>query len=315
MTPSLDAFTTPLCLQAPERLTPGSAWKQHIPFAMNLVEVIAPTLLVELGTHMGDSYCAMCQAVSIARLGTRCFAVDTWRGDAHSGSYGQEVLDDLRAHHDPRYGSFSRLVQSTFSEALGQFGAETIDLLHIDGFHTYDAVRKDLEDWLPKMSAAGVVLLHDTNVRERDFGVWRLWDEMRNRYPHFEFVHGHGLGILAVGERPPQRLGSLLRAPAEEVMVIRRFFHELGSRVEDAFELRARDGALSDLERARAEVARLEGELARAVRASDGTRAELARARESLAERDARISAITATRAWRAAERWWRLRDGVLGRR
>jgi O-antigen biosynthesis protein len=333
MIPSLDAFTTPMCLQAPERLTRDSAWKQHIPFAMNLVEAIAPSVVVELGTHMGDSYCAMCQAVSIAGLDTRCYAVDTWRGDPHSGGYGPEVLAGLRAHHDPRYGGFSRLVQSTFSEALAQFGDGSIDLLHIDGFHTYNAVQQDLEGWLPKMSPAGVVLLHDTNVRERDFGVWRLWAEVRERYPHFEFVHGHGLGVLAVGERPPERLVPLLRAPVEEVAIIRRFFYELGSRVEDAFELRARDGALAtalgegertraELERTRAElthsqveVTRLEGELSNAERASEASRAELARAQASIAERDARIADMTATRAWRAAERWWRLRDGLLGRR
>ena len=53
----------PIIFASPRRLTPISAWHEHIPFAMFLVEIIKPRTIVELGTHYGDSYCAFCQAV------------------------------------------------------------------------------------------------------------------------------------------------------------------------------------------------------------------------------------------------------------
>jgi hypothetical protein len=140
-----DPLKYPIALRTPRRLNATSAWLEHIPFAMFLVDLLRPDVILELGTQKGDSYCAFCEAVDVLGLSTRCYAVDTWVGDPHSGTYGPEVLAELRAHHDPLYGGFSRLIQSTFDEALAYFADESIDLLHIDGYHTYEAVRHDFD--------------------------------------------------------------------------------------------------------------------------------------------------------------------------
>lgn len=227
----LNPLDHPICFSSPERLTQVASWHEHIPFAMLLVDLLRPEIIVELGTHLGDSYCAFCQAVKELNLDARCYAVDTWQGDSHAGLYGSDILENLRAHHDPAYGSFSSLIQSTFDDALKNFADGTINLLHIDGYHTYEAVKHDFESWLPKMSADGVVLFHDTNVRERDFGVCFFWDEVKQRYPHFEFLHGHGLGVLALGRVRSERFQALLESNAEETIRIRDFFFQLGHRL------------------------------------------------------------------------------------
>lgn len=226
----------PISFTYPARIA-MSAWIGHVPFAMYLIDTLRPNIVVELGTHYGVSYCSFCQAVKELKLKTRCYAVDTWQGDPQSGLYGPEVLADLKEHHDPLFGSFSRLIQSSFDEAQSQFENETIDLLHIDGYHTYEVVKHDFETWLPKMSKRGVVLLHDTNVREGEFGVWRLWNKLKRQYPHFEFLHSHGLGILAVGQQAPELLRELLSRSKEDQAQIREIFWQLGARLEVSQEL------------------------------------------------------------------------------
>ncbi|MEK6334561.1 MAG: class I SAM-dependent methyltransferase [Acidobacteriota bacterium] len=236
----------PISFVYPSRIA-VSSWIEHVPFGMYLIDVLRPKALIELGTHYGVSYCAFCQAVKELGVDTRCYAVDSWHGDAQTGFYGPEVLADLKEHHDPIYGGFSRLIEGTFDEALAYFADRNFDLMHIDGFHSYDAVKQDFEKWLPKLTDRAVVLFHDINVRERGFGVWKLWEELKPRFPHFEFVHMHGLGVLAVGERYPDELNELFKSSEEEAKRIRSFFASLGARLEVAKELQLTKAAHTQL--------------------------------------------------------------------
>lgn len=225
-------------LLQPERLVFPPPWIGHIPFAAWAIVHLRPRLLVELGTHSGNSYCAFCQSILENGIDARAFAVDTWEGDEHAFEYGEEVLVDLSQHHDVRFKHFSTLLQMRFDDAASRFGDGTVDLLHIDGLHTYDAVRHDFDTWLPKVSKRGVVLLHDTHVHERNFGVHRLLEELQSDYPAFSFPHSHGLGVVLVGD---ERDSTLLQActDSSKAAELHSAFARLGAAIQYRYELEA----------------------------------------------------------------------------
>jgi FtsZ-binding cell division protein ZapB len=264
-------------LRIPDRLTDVVSWHGHIPFAFALVDSFHPRVIVELGVHKGDSYCAFCEAVSALRMDTKCYAVDTWEGDPQAGYYGEEVYQDLKSYHDPRYGAFSKMVRERFSAAVQSFEDGVIDLLHIDGMHTYDAVSYDFATWVPKLSHRSIVLLHDIGVREGDFGVWRLWEQLANRYPSFEFHHSSGLGVLGVGPDAVKEVGWLFQAETSESIRLKELFERLGQAV--AVTDKGRDKVEAELRQA---LEAREAEVSAARNNIDALVAEIGQARNNI---------------------------------
>lgn len=215
------------------RISHPYAWVGHIPFAYLLVDLLRPRQLVELGTDSGNSYLAFCQAIAHLDASTKAIAVDSWQGDPHARFYGESVYESLRAYHDPRYGGFSRLMRSFFDDAVKEFEDGSIDLLHIDGLHTYEAVKHDFETWLPKLSDQAVVVFHDAEVRERGFGVWKFVEELRDRYRCFEFKHSNGLAVVEVGDKVPREFKAFMGHALADPSGVRAYFEAIAATIVD----------------------------------------------------------------------------------
>ena len=253
------------------------AWLGHAPFAFHLMAVLQPRVYVELGTYAGFSYFCFCQAAKEYRTGTATFAVDTWEGDEHSGFYSEEIYHSVKRLNEP-YLPFSTLMRMRFNEALSYFSDGCVDLLHIDGRRYYDDVKEDFESWLPKLSKNAVVLFNDTNARECDFGVFRLFRELGETYPTFEFFHSHGLGVLARGA-VPLALKPFFEADRRQATIFRGLYSELGRHMFAMWR-----GAQPSVT-----VTQTDGELA-------ALRSELDRMRESLVDAERRLLVMTKDR-------------------
>ncbi|HEY5066523.1 MAG TPA: class I SAM-dependent methyltransferase [Xanthobacteraceae bacterium] len=287
---------------------PNSAWMEHAPFAFWLVETHEPEILIELGTHGGYSFFSFCQAIARLKLSTRAYAVDTWKGDEHAGFYGEEVFREVSKHNTEQYSGFSQLIRSTFDDALPYFEDGSVDLLHIDGRHFYEDVKHDFNSWLPKLSDRGIVLLHDINVRERSFGVFRFWAELSQHYPHFQFFHGWGLGVLGVGKRLPRRLKAIfeIEGNSKRANKVRNIYARLGASLDDrsarrrsASEIGLKEAEASTL---KAQICTLEAQIANSRGAGEAALSELSEVRSRLSASEARGTELEAALTLRAGE-------------
>ncbi len=224
-----EVFTHPIIFSEAVKLDGNNTWVQHIPFAFFLISYMKPKTIVELGVHTGESYFAFCQAVKHLGLDAKCYGIDTWEGDAHTGFYGDGIFKSLLNYQDENYKDFSMLMRMRFDQAVCNFKDKSIDVLHIDGYHTYEAVKHDFEKWLPKLKDFGAVLFHDTIVKEREFGVWKFWEELSNKYPSVNFKFGFGLGCIVNDIESGSELAKMLeRIHCDTDTQI--LFEKLGSR-------------------------------------------------------------------------------------
>jgi len=223
------------------RMLKSPWWIGHIPFAYELIGRQRPRTIVELGTYSGSSFAAFCQAVQACGLDAKCYGIDLWQGDIHMGKFDEDLYREISGYMAANYPGIASLVRKDFNEAVTLFDDGSVDLLHIDGTHTFEAVGNDFHTWLPKLSDRAVVLFHDTNVTVTNtgeaalrFGVRRFFDSVKDRYPHFEFSHCWGLGVLVVGRNAPPAVMELVEMARTPDFAA--YFAERGARVSKRFE-------------------------------------------------------------------------------
>lgn len=176
-----------------------STWQGHMIFGYDLVCNIEPKVIVELGVQSGYSLLSFAQAIKDRNLKTRIIGVDTWEGDKHTHKYDPNTLNKLKEIISKYYPDVNiELRQELFNDARKKLDGISIDILHIDGLHTLEAVKNDFELWSPLLSEDAFILFHDTKEIHDDFGVYLYWNDLikSNKYSYIDFEHSSGLGVL-----------------------------------------------------------------------------------------------------------------------
>lgn len=205
--PNITIFATgfnPNTLSAPERqgaidklfLTNlddiPTAWRGHRKFAEWLVSSVKPEVTVELGVAWGFS--TFCFAMP--RIG-HVYGIDTFEGDQYTGDYSGSYEYVLHRQEKLLMNDNVTFIKGNFDDVVKTWDKK-IDILHIDGDHSYEAVKKDYENWIPHLKENGIVLFHDSCVDVlggRQFGVKRFFEEID--LPKCNFTHTFGLGVVS----------------------------------------------------------------------------------------------------------------------
>ena len=183
-----------------------SAWLEHVPFAFWLVARLQPGLFVDIGIDIDVSYAAICHAVERLGLSAHGYGVDAAATAADAGRSESAASLEFSRLHDLHWSGFSTLIRSSVGAARAHFADCDVDLLHIGSLQDRGGLATCFDDWRATLSNRGVVLFHGTTDKRDNLEVWKLWRELADGHPHFEFPHGRGLGVLAIGEDLPMPL-------------------------------------------------------------------------------------------------------------
>ena len=163
-----------------------SAWDGHFDFAQWLVFELQPKTIVELGVDYGFSTLTFALPNIGHVYGIDCFdGSETAYGRTDTETHVRSKIQELQLEN-------VTLIKSYFDAAAADWHIP-IDILHIDGTHTYEAVKNDFETWSRFVPDNGVILMHDTEVE--NFGVKDFYPEIP--FPKANFLHSAGLGVVS----------------------------------------------------------------------------------------------------------------------
>jgi predicted O-methyltransferase YrrM len=101
------------------------------------------------------------------------YAIDVWgineKYDEADYAVGDDGWDNVEANFRKRISSYSNveIIKNYSHKAACDFENESLDLVYIDGEHGYDAVKRDINVWLPKVKTGGALAGHDYTIEGR----------------------------------------------------------------------------------------------------------------------------------------------------
>jgi predicted O-methyltransferase YrrM len=133
---------------------------------------------VEVGSWLGRSACYM--AVEIINSGKpiEFYCVDTWLGNEDIIATGHNVKDayDKFLKNIEPVKDHVKVVKMPSVEAAALLPDKSLGFVFIDAAHDYNNVFADINAWLPKVRAGGVIAGHDYIYSP--FGVKKAVDEV-----------------------------------------------------------------------------------------------------------------------------------------
>ena len=170
-----------------------SAWTGHREFAEWITSEYKNPTIVELGVDYGYSTFVFANALK-GTSGTM-YGIDLFAGDVHAGFRNtyEGVMKNIKDHEV----SNVEIIMGDFTH-VSKLWSKPIDILHIDGLHTYEAVKNDFECWSKFVNEGGTILFHDTAIQS--FGIKDFFRELDGGFKLY-FVHSAGLGIYTKNEQ------------------------------------------------------------------------------------------------------------------
>ena len=123
-------------------------------------------ILVEIGSYLGASSLVLSRANKKNTL----YCIDTWNNDAMSEGKWDTMNSFM---HNTRHCKNIVPLRMWSTEAINKI-PEYFDMIFVDGDHSYDGVKKDIDLYFPRLKSGGIITMHDSGWAE---GVQRVIKE------------------------------------------------------------------------------------------------------------------------------------------
>jgi predicted O-methyltransferase YrrM len=126
---------------------------------------------VELGCYKGKSTSFIGVEIHKQKRDINFFAIDSFEGATNSTDVnevkayeGISEIEESYTYNIAQIGNKIKTIVSLSHEAAQYFDDNSVDVIFIDAGHSYEAVKADIQAWLPKMKPNGIMAGHDFNA-------------------------------------------------------------------------------------------------------------------------------------------------------
>jgi hypothetical protein len=119
--------------------------------------LVNPTLGAELGAHAGK----FTEQLLLAFPRLTMYAIDSWCIRPMYETYDFPTVRSQFDKRTRRFGSRVKTLHMDTLEAAAHVADGSLDFVFIDADHSYEAVAADIDAWLPKIKAGGLISGHD----------------------------------------------------------------------------------------------------------------------------------------------------------
>jgi len=176
-----------------------TSWYENFERANYIMQIAQPNVVVDLGVDHGFSTFAF----AFANKG-KIFGIDSFEGDPHAGV--RNTYDEVIDLHNSLMKEFEiadvQFIKGYFEDVAKTWN-NSIDVLHIDGFHSYQAVKNDFETWEQFFNPNTIVLFHDIVSFKQTVG--KYFNELEGF--KYKFEDGCGLGVWSTNEKLIRQIG------------------------------------------------------------------------------------------------------------
>lgn len=139
--------------------------------------------MIEIGSYMGEST----MMFASTGLFSTIYSIDPLNGHEEFNEIHNYSWEFIRGEFNKNIKYFDNIVhlQDFSYNVVNEFDDNSIDFIYIDGSHSEESVRQDLELYLPKLKKDGIIAGHDYNESSWPGCVKALLDVVGEPDKHF----------------------------------------------------------------------------------------------------------------------------------